>query len=97
MVKIILPDLQKTTKSGNLNSGPKLQLRKHLGIYVLQSMLDITDREIAFQVENNAIYQVFCGSSIVENWYCPHYTKIEEFRNRITRFLRKRHIEAQTT
>ena len=84
MVKIILPDLQKTTKSGNLNCGPKLQLRKHLGIYVLQSMLDITDREIAFQVENNAIYQVFCGSSIVENWYCPHYTKIEEFRNRIS-------------
>ena len=84
IAKIIIADLQKTTKSGNLNCGPKLQLRKHLGIYILQSMLDITDREMAFQVENNAIYQVFCGSSIVENWYCPHYTKVEEFRNRIS-------------
>jgi len=84
MTKIILPDLQKTTKSGNLNCGPKLQLRKHLGIYILQSMLNITDREMAFQVENNAVYQIFCGSSIVENWSCPHHTKIEEFRNRIS-------------
>ena len=84
MTKIILPDLQKTTKSGNLNCGPKLQLRKHLGIYTLQLMLNTTDRDTAFQVENNAIYQVFCGSSIVESWSCPHHTKIEEFRNRIS-------------
>ena len=57
MTKIILPDLQKTTKSGNLNCGPKLQLRKHLGIYTLQLMLNTTDRDTAFQVENNAIYR----------------------------------------
>ena len=56
MTKIILPDLQKTTKSGNLNCGPKLQLRTHLGAYILQSMLNITDRDTEFQVKNNAIY-----------------------------------------
>ena len=84
MTKIILPDLQKTTKSGNLNCGPKLQLRTHLGAYILQSMLNITDRDTEFQVKNNAIYQIFCGSSIVENWNCPHFTKIETFRNRIS-------------
>ena len=84
MVEIILPDLQKTTKSGNLNCGPKLQLRKHLGIYILQSMLNITDRDTEFQVENNGIYKIFCGGAIVEDWSCPHYSKIEDFRNRIS-------------
>ena len=80
----IIQDLKKTSKKGFLNCGRKLQIRKHLGIYILQSMLNITDRQMVFELKNNAVYRIFCGSQIVTNWSEPHFTKIEEFRNRLS-------------
>lgn len=81
---MVLPDLKASTKRGKWWLGRKLKVRMHLAIYILQQMFNKTDRQIEYDVKDNAAYQIFCGLGIVDNWHCPDHTKIEEFRSRIT-------------
>ena len=83
LYSIILPDL-KNTPGGMLNVGRKIQIRPHLGAYILQSMFNLTDRETELRVKFDARWQIFCGQSEVTNWRAPDHTKIETFRNRLS-------------
>ena len=80
LVELILPDLKKT-KKGSWWLGRKLKIRIHLGVYLLQQLLNKTDRQIEYDVKDNAAYQIFCGQGIVKNWHAPDHTKIEKFRS----------------
>jgi hypothetical protein len=84
LFELVLPDLKASTKCGKWWLGRKLKVRIHLAIYILQQMFNKTDRQIEYDVKDNAAYQLFCGWGIVENWHCPDHTKIEKFRSRIT-------------
>lgn len=81
---IVQPDLKKTTKNGKWWLGRKLKLRTHLGVYLLQQLFNKTDRQIEYDVKDNAAYQIFCGKFIVDKWHVPDHTKIEEFRSRLS-------------
>ena len=83
LVDTVLPDL-KMTKKGCWWLGRKLKIRAHLGVYLLQQLFDKTDRQIEYDVKDNAAYQLFCGIGIVEKWHVPDHTKIEEFRSRLS-------------
>lgn len=83
LTEMVLPDLKKTHKL-KWWIGRKLNLRIHLGVYLLQQLLNSTDRGTENQIRYNALYQVFCGKTIVKNWHCPDHTKIEEFRSRLS-------------
>ena len=63
--------------------GRPLKVRIHLGMFLLQSLQGMTDRQVEEAVRSNAVYQVFCGKTVVESWHCPDHTKVEEFRNRL--------------
>ncbi len=84
MADLISSDLKKSTPKFFWWFGRKLNVRTHLGILALQSLLDMTDRGMEDAIEGNAIYQVFCGQTIVKNWFCPHFSKFEKFRNRLS-------------
>ncbi len=84
MANVVLPDLQKTTTKNQWWVGRPLRLRIHLGIYILQQLLNKTDRQVEYDVKDNAAYQLFCGREIVKKWHCPDHTKIEEFRSRLS-------------
>lgn len=77
-------DLKATTTKGFWMVGRKLFVRTHLGILILQARTKKTDRDIVNEIQNNAVYQAFCGSTLIKNWKCPHPTKIEEFRSRLS-------------
>ena len=81
---IVMPDLESTTKSKKWWIGRPLKLRTHLGVYVLQQLFNKTDRQIEYDVKDNAAYQLFCGREIVKKWHAPDHTKIEEFRSRLS-------------
>lgn len=81
---LVLPDLKKSTSKLKWWLGRKLKIRIHLAVFLLQQLLDETDRGIEKAITYNALYQVFCGKTIVKNWDCPDHTKIEEFRSRLT-------------
>lgn len=89
MAELAQPDLQRTVK-GYWWRGRKLQVRTHLGVLVLQSLLKETDRGIESRLRHTPLYQVFCGSGVMGNWQCPDHTKIETFRNRLTPATHKR-------
>ena len=80
---IVIKDLKKTTTKLRWWVGRKLNLRIHVGVFLLQSILKMTDRGIEEAIRGNGIYQVFCGKTVVEKWHCPDHTKIEKFRNRL--------------
>ena len=63
--------------------GRKLQLRIHLGAFLLQWLYNLTDRQVEWGIKDNAAYQLFCGWGMVDRWHCPDHTKIEEFRSRL--------------
>ena len=88
--KLIIPDLKKSTRKLKWWLGRKLKLRTHLGIYLLQQLLNETDREIERQVQDNAVYAVFCGKLFVNpnNEFCWLNAHIFQ-RNRLF-FCRKR-------
>lgn len=88
LVDTILPDLKKT-KKGCWWLGRKLKIRTHLGVYLLQQIFNKTDRQIEYDVKDNAAYQLFCGIDIVEKWHAPDHTKIEEFRSRLSEETQK--------
>mgnify|MGYP001609911145 CR=1 FL=1 len=81
---IVIEDIKKTTNKLKWWLGRKLEIRIHLAVFILQLILKTTDREMERAIKYNALYQVFCGKTIVEKWHCPDHTKIEEFRNRIS-------------
>lgn len=88
LADMVLPDLKKT-KKGFWWLGRKLKLRTHLGIYLLQQLFNKTDRQIEYDVNDNAAYQLFCGIGIVDKWHVPDHTKIEEFRSRLSEEAQK--------
>jgi len=83
LANLVIVDL-KNTPSGKFWLGRKLKLRIHLGIYLLQHLFNKTDRQIEYDVHDNAAYQIFCGHGIVDKWHAPDHTKIEDFRSRLS-------------
>jgi IS5 family transposase len=79
----ITPDLQQSTDKRRWWYGRPLQIRIHLGIYLLQQMYNYTDRAMERGLHDNAAFQVFCGYGIVKQWHVPDHTKIEDFRSRL--------------
>jgi len=62
-------------------SGPKLNLRLHIGAYLLQSMFKWTDRELEENLNYYAPARLFCGLDERKSYDHSAYVK---FRNRIT-------------
>jgi len=83
MFQLILEDLKMTAK-GQWFRGRKLKVRIHLGVYVLQQLYNLTDREVEYSVRDNAAFQLFCGKAFMDKWHAPDHTKIEKFRSRLT-------------
>ncbi len=83
LVEIILPDLKKTAK-GCWWMGRPLQLRIHLGAFLIQQLFNKKDRQTEYEIKDNAAYQLFCGRTVVKKWHAPDHTKIEEFRSRLS-------------
>ena len=83
LAELALKDLKATTKKGFWWLWRKLLLRVHLGVFILQSLLNKTDRQIEEEIKHNGAYRLFCGQRTVIGWFCPDHTKIEEFRNRL--------------
>ena len=81
---IVMQDLKSTTAKKKWWIGRPLKLRIHLSIYMLQQLFNKTDRQIEYDVKDNAAYQLFCGRASVKKWHCPDHTKIEEFRSRLS-------------
>ncbi len=84
LAEIILPDLKKSTSKLQWWLGRKLKLRSHLGVFLLQQLLNETDRGMEQQLRDNVVYAVFCGKTLVQNWKVPDHSKIEEFRSRLS-------------
>jgi len=80
---LVFPDLKKTAK-GMFWTGRKLYVRTHIAVYLLQKMTDKKDRQMEWDLRDNAAYQIFCGAEIVGKWHVPDHTKIEEFRSRLS-------------
>lgn len=83
LLDLIMPDLKKTA-TGKWWLGRNLKVRTHLGVYLLQQLFNKTDRQIEYDVKDNAAYRMFCGFGIVDNWHAPDHTKIEKFRSRLS-------------
>ena len=81
--ELVLVDLSKTPK-GCSNVGRALHLRIHLGVYILQLIFNGTDRGMWNRLKYDALWQKFCGLGVTDAWHVPHFTKIEEFRNRLS-------------
>lgn len=84
MAEIALEDLKNTTVGGFWRVGRKLYLRIHLGIFVLQAITKKTDEAIVREISENAVYQAFCGASLIRKWQCVHATKVQAFRSRLS-------------
>lgn len=82
LCELVLPDLKAT--GGKWWLGRKLKVRIHLGVYLLQQLFNKTDRQIEYDVKDNAAYQIFCGLGVVKNWHAPDHTKVETFRSRLS-------------
>ena len=81
---VVLPDLKRSTGRLKWWLGRKLKVRTHLGVLLLQQLLNETDRGIERQICDNAVYAVFCGQAFVDKWKVPDHTKIEAFRSRLS-------------
>lgn len=82
--ELVEEDLKKSTCTKLWWVGRQLNVRTHLATFILQHLTKMTDRQTEEMIVGNAVYQVFCGKSIIEKWHCPDHTKIEKFRNRIS-------------
>jgi transposase, IS5 family len=83
MADMVLADLQATTAKGKWYAGRGLNLRTHLGVLVLQTILKSTDRVIEQRILESPRLQVFTGRTMVKLWRCPDHTKIQHFRSRL--------------
>lgn len=79
----VVVDLKQTTPKGFWFMGRKINVRIHLGAYLLQKIYNLTDRRIEYYIKDNAAFQLFCGQGIVGDWHAPDHTKIADFRNRL--------------
>lgn len=59
-------------------------MRVHLGIYILQARQKKTDLAMVQEIQENAVYQAFCGSTVIDKWKWPHGNKVQEFRSRLS-------------
>ena len=84
MMDRVAEDLKSTTAKGFWWVGRNIIVRIHLAIFLLQKLYDLTDRMVIEQLRGNAVFQLFCGYGIVKNWKIPAFTKVEEFRNRLS-------------
>jgi transposase, IS5 family len=84
LADMVLPDLKRTTAKGHWWLGRKLRPRLHLGALLLQWLYHLPDRQVEWAIKDNAAYQLFCGQGLVDPWYAPDHTKIEEFRSRLS-------------
>jgi len=84
LFEIVLPDLKSSTVLGKWWLGRKLKVRIHLGVYCLQQLFNKTDRQIEYDIKDNAVYQIFCGKDIIDDFHVPDHTKVEEFRSRLS-------------
>ena len=84
LAEMVLPDLKQTTTKGKWWLGRKLMLRIHLGVFLLQWLSNLTDRQIEGGLKEKAAYQLFCGRGVINRWHVPDHTKIEEFRSRLS-------------
>lgn len=66
--KLILPDLKKSTSKLKWWLGRKLKVRIHLGVFLLQQLLNETDRRMGEQLRG------ICGKTFVHNWNIPNHT-----------------------
>ena len=82
LLAIILPDLKRTAKRLWWWGRP-LKIRIHLGVYLLQQLFNLTDRQAQYHVHDNAGFRLFCGYGILKKWHVSDHTKIEEFRSRL--------------
>ena len=57
--KLILPDLKKSTSKLKWWLGRKLKVRIHLGVFLLQQLLNVTDRRM--------------GGNFVGRWFMPYF------------------------
>ena len=80
LYNIISTDLKK----GRWWLGRKLKVRIHLGVFILQQLYDLTDRETEYGLKDNAAYRIFCGYGIVKKWHAPDHTAIQKFRSRLS-------------
>lgn len=83
LADIVMPDLKNTPK-GLFSVGRKLWVRIHLGVYILQNIFNKTDRQMEWEIKENAAYQLFCGVGILPFFFVPDHTKISKFRSRLT-------------
>ena len=83
LLEIILPDLKRTSKLLWWVGRP-LRVRIHLGIYLLQQLFNLTDRQAEGSLKDNAAFRLFCGFDLLNKWHVPDHTKIEEFRSRLS-------------
>lgn len=81
---LIWNDLQNTTEKHHWWRGRPLSVRIHLGVYLLQQLLNLSDRDTEKHLRDNAAFQVFCGHGLVPNWHVPDHTSIEDFRSRLS-------------
>lgn len=79
---VILPDLQRTEKLWWWVGRP-LRVRIHLGIYLLQQLFNLTDRQAESCLHDNAAFRLFCGIGLTKHWHVPDHTKIAAFRSRL--------------
>ncbi|MBY0545586.1 MAG: transposase [Gammaproteobacteria bacterium] len=82
MLMLALPDLERTEKK-QFWRGRRLQVRVHLGAYILQQMYDLSDRQTERLISDNGAFQFFCGYGHVKNWHVPDHTSLESFRSRL--------------
>lgn len=83
LLEMILPDLKRTSKLLWWVGRP-LRVRIHLGIYLLQQLFNLTDRQAEESLKDNAAFRLFCGFDLLNKWHVPDHTKIEEFRSRLS-------------
>jgi hypothetical protein len=79
LAELVLPDLKQSTAKGKWWLGRKLKLRIHLGVFLLQWLYTLTDRQVEWGIKDNAAYQLFCGRGSVEQWQVPDHTKVRNF------------------
>ena len=84
LANMVLPDLQRTTAKGQWWLGRQLRRRIHLGAFLLQWLYHLTDRQVAWSIQDHAAYPLFCGQGLVNPWYALDHTKSDECRSRLS-------------
>jgi IS5 family transposase len=78
MVQLVIQDLYKNCKK----SGRKLNIRLHLGAFILQSMNKWTDRTLEDMIKYHGPTMIFCG--IKKSFQGLDHSQYTRFRNRIS-------------